>query len=141
MLVLSVTPVFAQEADISNMTNEQLLLLLQSIMQKLEQDETSSETVETASSGPAGGPLAVNDTETAPTFRLFRIYENKKLIIEALPDYMFVQPEKETEEPEKEKKKDKDDDDGTCPPLSLCAPGIYCSYYVTPEGKCVCMCG
>ena len=144
MAVFSVSPVSAQEPDVDSMTNEELLLLLQSIMQKLEQDEPHS-------SEPTPGPVAVKETETEPEGRLFRTYDNKKLIVEALPEYMFIQP---TEAPKPEKKapnkenngggsKDDHDDPGACPPKTPCKPGsdIYCNHYITPEGKCVCMCG
>ena len=140
MFVQATAPVSAQEPDVGSMTNEELLLLLQSIMQKLEQDET-------ASPEPTPGPVAVQE----PEVRLFRIYDNKKLIVEALPEYMFIQP---TEAPKPEKKapnkenngggsKDDHGDPGVCPPREPCKPGsdIYCNHYITPEGKCVCMCG
>ncbi len=146
VFVLSFVPVSAQEADLGDMTNEQLLLLLQAIMQKLEQDEAAPEALETAAPGPVSELPAVNDEQTAPKARLFRIYENKKLIVEALPSYIFVRPEEEDETPVIKDKDKKDDhkeheDDNSCPPPSLCKPGVYCTYHITPEGKCVCMCG
>ena len=144
MFAVSVSSVSAQDTDIDSMTNEQLLLLMQSILQKLEQGETSVPTDETAPSEAAAGPLAVNETETG----LFEIYENKKLIVEALPSYMFIQP---TQAPKPEKGPNKpdnggsnnNDDTGFCPPRTPCKPGsdIYCNYYITPAGNCVCMCG
>ena len=145
IFVLSVSPVSAQETDIDSMTNEELLLLLQSILQKLDQDETSPETVEPSSPSPTPRPLAENNTETG--IRLFQVYENKKLIIEALPSYMFIQPTQEVSEPDKNKenndgKDDNDDNDDFCPPIEPCMPGSddYCEQWVTPEGTCVCMC-
>ena len=143
MAVFSVSPVSAQEPDVDSMTNEELLLLLQSIMQKLEQDETPS-------SEPTPGPVAVKDPETEPEVRLFRTYDNKKLIVEALPEYMFIQPTEapKPEKKEKEKPKEnsngskKEDSHGACPPKTLCSyPDYYCTYDITPDGECVCMCG
>ena len=76
MFAVSVSSVSAQDTDIDSMTNEQLLLLMQSVLQTLEQGETSVPTDEAAPSEAAAGPLAVDETET----ELFEIYENKKLI-------------------------------------------------------------
>ncbi len=139
----------AQDADIDSMTNEQLMLLMQSIINKLEEkpEETPSPTptaVPTPTATPepvpdAGGSdekaelmalmqaimekLAAAETETEPEpvpdavpapieeVSGFKIYENKKLLREKIPDYYFVQPE------EKKEKKEKDKKDGhKCPP-------------------------
>ena len=73
----------------------ELEALLKAIMQKLQEDqEETAATAEASASEtepePAGDPPS------------FTIYENKKLIIEKLPEYMFIQP---TEPPKPEKKK------------------------------------
>ena len=159
MFVLSAIPAFAQGPDIDSMSNEELLLLLQSIMQKLEQDETSPDTAEPVPTEPAAGPLAVNGSKSEPEIRLFEVYENKKLIVEALPSYMFIQPTQppkpEPEEPEPDKKNDGGDDSnnggsnnnnnnndnyGSCPPQVSCGMSL-CTYSITPDGECVCRCG
>ena len=89
----------------------------------------------------------------------FEVYENKKLIVEALPSYMFIQPTQppkpEPEEPEPDKKNDGGDDSnnggsnnnnnnndnyGSCPPQVSCGMSL-CTYSITPDGECVCRCG
>ena len=109
LLLLMISAVFgvfcnfasAQDIDIRNMDNEQLMVLLQAIMQKLEQEEISAAAPDEA---PAAVPVP---TATAmlpePEIRTFQIYQNKKLILERLPDYYFVNP---TAEPEGEDKPD-----------------------------------
>lgn len=141
LVLLAAAPISAQEIDFDSMTNAELLLLLQSIMSKMEQGEPIPETVEPASPEPTPGPLAENQTETEPEIRLFQVYENKKLIIEALPSYMFIQPTKEVNEPDTDEKNN-DGNDDFCPPIEPCVPGSddYCEQWVTPEGTCVCMC-
>ena len=71
----------------------ELEALLIAIMQKLEQSEETG----TASEKPAGTIVPVNDPGEES---VNSIWENKKLIIERLPSYMFIQPTKEVK-PEK----------------------------------------
>ena len=67
----------------------ELEALLAAIMQKLQQgDDPEAEKPET----PAGTMVPVSDIEEEPENS---IWENKKLIIEGLPSYMFIQPTKE----------------------------------------------
>lgn len=156
IFVLSVSPAFAQDTDIDSMSNEELLLLLQSILQKLEGEGSAGGTAETAGSGSAAGPLAVSETETAPESSLFQVYENKKLIIEALPSYMFIRPEKKESHPEPDDPEDgnspggkedpgqKEDPGGPepCRVGEQCVPDDwYCRYELFPDGACRCMCG
>ena len=61
---------------------EELEAILMAIMQKLQQDK---ENIETAT--PEKTTVPANDTEDAANV----IWENKKLLIEALPGYMFIQ--------------------------------------------------
>ena len=75
----------AQDIDIENMDDAELLALLQTIMQKLEQGGSA----EPAAEGPASASSAI--PEAKPDLSGFEIYENKKLTIEKLPDYMFIQ--------------------------------------------------
>jgi len=120
MLMVSMVSVSAQNVD--NMSNEELTTLLLQIMQKLEQSEEETETPKptptptpapelsddkaelealltaimqklqqeenagTATQKPAGTMVPVNDEPEN------EIWENKKLIIEGLPSYMFIQP-------------------------------------------------
>lgn len=134
-VLLFAGPVSAQKADVDSMTNEELLLLLQSVMQKLAQDDA-------ASSESAQTPSAELDPEKLPEIGTFQVYLNKKLVVEGLPSYMFIQPKAEEPEEEPEPEPERKKDDNACPPRSLCRePDIYCTYYITPDGKCVCMCG
>ena len=67
----------------------ELEALLAAIMQKLQQGEDpEAEKPET----PAGTMVPVSDIEEEPENS---IWENKKLIIEGLPSYMFIQPTRE----------------------------------------------
>ena len=96
-LAVSVCSSFAQDIDISNMDNAQLMAMLQAIMQKL--DDSSQQ----AEGSGQESVIRIQDAEEAGV-RIFNIYENKKLILERLPDYMFYQPPTEVpEEPQPEK--------------------------------------
>ena len=94
--------VSAQEIDVDSMNNEQLMLLLQAIMQKLELNETE----DAEESLPNVTEMPVIDAARFSDRKLFTIYENKKLIIEAIPEYMFTQKSDETPEPEKHDNKE-----------------------------------
>ena len=91
--------VSAQDINVDSMSNEQLMLLLQAIMQKLEQTEAADEAVTPV-------PEIVSTPEAAG--KIFNIYENKKLILERMPDWYFYQAPEIVEEddtpPEKKKK-------------------------------------
>ncbi len=88
ILTVSVSSSFAQDVDISNMDHEQLLQLMQQIMEKLEQEEGIAE-----ESNEAPVSIMTPMPETGNETRIFSIYENKKLILERLPDYYFTQPQ------------------------------------------------
>ncbi len=144
--VLSFGSVSAQDTDLDSMTDEQLMTLLRAIMQKLEERQPSAETPEITEPDPAGTPLAGNDPEAALKGKAFRIYDNKKLIIEGLPSYMFVRPEENEEEPEKpvpgKKKKEDPGDPSSCPVGAQCVDDDwYCRWELSPDGECRCMCG
>ena len=84
----------AQDVDIDNMTNEQLMQLLQSIMQKLEADNAASPANETGGTEPAeiektAVPEPAENSVPAAEKRNFRIYENKKLVIGRMPESYF----------------------------------------------------
>ena len=95
MLTICVSSSFAQDIDVSNMDNAQLMALLQAIMEKLGDQDAGSGTQD-------ADQLSADSSQQAEEAggRIFSIYENKKLILERLPDYMFYQPP--TEVPEKE---------------------------------------
>lgn len=84
----------AQDIDVDNMTNEQLMQLLQSIMQKLEADNAASPANETGGTEPAeiektAVPEPAENSVPAAEKRNFRIYENKKLVIGRMPESYF----------------------------------------------------
>ena len=103
--------VAAQDVDVSTMSNEELMVLLKSIMQKLEQDtaaDTEEQEPETAETPvPTSAPTALPAAETAPEPVKHSIYENKKLSREPLPDSWFIKIEKGGGGDDKEHKKDK----------------------------------
>ena len=135
-LMVSMVCVSAQDIDVDSMSNEQLMQLLQAIMQKLEPDETE----DAAESLPDDTDMPVIGADRFSNRKLFTIYENKKLSIEAIPDYMFYHAPEETSEPEK---KDKKDDDSnvwlvTDDPLATgCQPGEQ--WVCNSHGECHCM--
>ena len=123
--------VSAQDIDIENMDNAQLLTLLQAIMQKLEAEETE----EPDKTFPDDAEMPVISVARFSDGKLFKIFENKKLIIEAIPGYMFYQQPEDTPEPEKKDKKD-DDSHGWVTDEHGCEPGQQwvCDIY----GACYC---
>ena len=109
-VILTVTavsfgPVNAQEIDISDMDNAQLLQLLQTILQELDRETDDPETLAENPETPLATPeqIAENTPKPAAEPKKFRIYENKKLILESIPEYYFYR---------EEKNKDKDGDTG-----------------------------
>lgn len=170
LTVISAGPCFAQDADLSEMDNAQLMELLQSIMLQLESEESSAaETPEplptptptpTAMPVPeadpfadldndqllflldlitnkleANGALAAETAEPVPTAVKHEIYQLKKLMIERLPDYLYIQDEPQIEEPEKEKEKP------TPVPGTPCDPKFpnFC-FWTLQGGQVVCVC-
>ena len=129
MLTLT-TAVSAQNVDIDSMDREQLLMLIQMIQDKLTNaDSAAGNTPE--SEGPA-----IPTVTPTPELKVFSIYENKKLMIEALPGYMFVQPESG---------EDPDENKGpgvTKTPEPACPDG--CHWFCPPQPSvlaCGCWCG
>ena len=90
ILMIFVSSSFAQDIDISNMDNAQLMSLLQAIMLKLENDAESGPRNEGSDQlNIENGDLKIEKADGTT----FRIYENKKLILERIPDYYFIQPQ------------------------------------------------
>ncbi len=92
--------VWAQDIDVDSMDNEQLTTLLQQILNKLEQ--TEEEDPEETLPSPTATMIPEAKPEPSPEAMEFTIYKNKKLTVEALPGYMFVQPTKEGPKPGQE---------------------------------------
>ncbi len=128
--VFSFASVSAQDIDISNMDNTQLLQLLQAVMQKLETtEESEAETIGTEeNTKPTEAMIPADDPEMIVEGVQITIYENKKLTVEKLPEYMFIQPTQppkpEKSQPSKDKPSKPDD-----PPEHY--EGEPC---ITPEG-------
>lgn len=91
---VSVGTAAAQNVDVSTMSNEELMVLLQSIMQKLEQDtaaETEGKESETAEL-PASAKDAAGSSKPAAKqeTKKYSVYKNKKLVIGRMPDSWFI---------------------------------------------------
>ena len=104
MIMVAASAVSAQDIDISSMDNTQLAALLQQILNKLQQEEDPGTVV------PDETP-ALTAEQQKPKHS---IWDNKKLMIEALPSYMFVpkvteEPETGPQDPGKPKKENKYD--------------------------------
>ena len=84
----------AQDIDVDAMSNEDLMVLLQSIMNKLEQNMAAEagekDPASADASGKSSGNVSSPAQETEPESESFAVYENKKLVIERLPDYLFI---------------------------------------------------
>ena len=125
MLMVSLVSVSAQEIDVNSMDNEQLTALLMQILYMLQQEEEPA-----ADPAPEAGsqetPVPV--IETDPEMMIFSVYDNKKLTVEALPAYMFIQPTKPPEpEPQPESgSKPKQDTEPEKGPEHY--PGEICDY-------------
>ena len=102
--------VSAQDVNVDSMTNEELLLLLQSIMERLDQQEEDPET------------RAAMDLTPEPAG--FSVYENKKLTIEELPEYMFIQPTQPPKPEKSQPSKDKPSKPDNTPEHYENEPGI-----------------
>ncbi len=132
-LAVSFGSSYAQDIDISNMDNAQLMALLQAIMQKFE-EETTDESPEAAIVTTA--PAAEDLPESVAEANRFRIYDNKKLVVERIPDWYFIRndpteeppaEEKHAEPPAKETPNDAHDDCIICPYYDIeTGAGIDC---------------
>ena len=115
ILAATIVSVSAQDIDVDSMDNEQLTALLLQILGKLQQDETpAAETDPDISETPASTaePVPAADLEAIEEIIQITIYDDKKLIIEKLPEYMFIQPTKpaKPEKPETPNKTNNNND-------------------------------
>ena len=85
------TPTATPQPELTD-DKAELEALLTAVMQRLQQDQGSTE-----DGTPEETPIPANETAEA---EVNSIWEIKKLIIEALPSYMFIQP---TREPARER--------------------------------------
>lgn len=136
--------VFAQEIDVDSMDNEQLTVLLLQILNKLQQEgdpeAVTPETPAEATAVPAADPEAIEEVIQ------ITVYDNKKLIIEALPGYMFIRPTKEPRitVQDDEEPNEKPDTGGSEPgpvPGTPCDPNFpnFC-FWTEQDGGVVCVC-
>ena len=95
VFILSFSFSSAQDVDIENLDNEQLTTLLLQIMTKLQQQEEGAEAEVSETPAPTATPVPAAEPETIEEVIRITIYDNKKLMIEALPGYMFIQPTQE----------------------------------------------
>ena len=106
MVTVSILSVSAQDIDVGSMDNEQLTELLMQILNRLQQEEepaAETDPEKEAPEVPAAATEGAADPEAIDEVIQITIYDNKKLIIESLPAYMFIQP---TTPPEPEPKPD-----------------------------------
>ena len=158
MLAVSFAAVSAQDFDLDNMDDEQLMLLMQAISQKLQKNEGSAEEgSDTVTNEPSAADQAKDAEDTdqktlqssdpsgvsekqvtrAIEAKKYQIYENKKLIIGRMPDSMFV-PKRTgggDEGPEPEDPKTPEEEHN-------CLPGqTYECYTDIFTGEYICSCG
>ncbi len=88
---MSVISASAQEIDVDSMDNEQLTALLLQIMDKLQQQDGPEKEVQETPE-PAVTEVPSAEPERIEEVIQITVYENKKLIVESLPAYMFIQP-------------------------------------------------
>ena len=134
LIMSAVAVVSAQDIDVSSMDNAQLTALLQQILDKLQQEETPEE----------ASPAEIPSSPAEPQARKFTVWMNKKLMIEALPGYMFdrrVTEEPETEpgpsDPGKKKKDDSKYDPGAHTNGEPCTSDGAHWYFLGGEWRCM----
>ena len=167
MVTISFRSSFAQNVDLSDMDNAQLMQLLQTIMQQLDSDrpDPTGTPLPTLTPTPTATPVFASDpladysdeelmlllqlitdrlatgeyaAEKTPkpenTEGNFEIYELKKLIIERIPDYMFIQNEPDNKDSDTENKP-------TPVPGTVCDPQFpnFC-FWTLQNGNVVCVC-
>ena len=140
IMVFSFSPVSAQDIDVENMDNAQLLQLLEAIMLKLEAEETE----EPGEPFPAGTEVPVISVARYSDGKIFHIYENKKLILERIPDDRFIQKNDSGTDNKKDNKKDTGvptpgvptEDPHGCNPG--CSWACWTNIFGRPECGCAC---
>ena len=133
LFIFSAGTISAQSVNIDDMNNEQLMQLLLQIMNRLESGEPA-ETPE---------PAAAMVPTLTPTYEptAFSIYEIKKLIIEALPGYMFIQPEGPSDPETPAPGTSKNPGGGKKTPEPVMHDCTPCFWYCPPDGEyCYCRC-
>ena len=131
-LAVSFCSSFAQDIDISNMDNSQLMVLLQAIMQKLE-EETADKSPEAAIVTTA--PAIEDIPESVAEANSFRIYENKKLVVEPIPDWYFIRSDPTEEPPANEEPPAKEKPPAEEKPADMPDPCIICPYHDIETGE------
>lgn len=102
LLSLTFLSATAQEIDIEAMSNEELLMLLQSIMLKIDQnsrsDSIQEESIATEANDADNNPDPIAEPEEPVEKRSFDIYKNKKLIVGRMPDSWFIRKPDKSED-------------------------------------------
>ena len=84
----------AQSVDVDSMSNEELMVLLQSIMQKLERDTETDEEEKGAETGAISITVSTSKAPAAQEMpretKKHTIYKNKKLVVGHMPDSWFI---------------------------------------------------
>lgn len=143
LFILSVSAVSAQEIDIDTMSDEQLMVLLVQITDRLGLEMPQPKASDEVTPETTGTPYASEAAEPTSEPVYFESWMNKKLVVGALPSYMFIQP---TQEPQEESTpgtpgKKHDNDGGSCPVGEPCRPGANSCFWNIWEGQCLCFCG
>ena len=158
MSAVSIASVSSQDIDIDNLDKEQLMFLMQAISQKLQEEESfAGEEANTAANDPSAADPA-KDAEDSDQKTLqsrsgifsaaekqvtqvketkkYQVYENKKLVINRLPDSMFIRKPTGEDEPEPTP------DTRTLEEIHNCRPGqTYECYTDIFTGEYICSCG
>ena len=121
-------PAAAQNIDIENMDNAQLMQLLQQIMQQLNNNAEETVLAEAAEKLP-------DPTAAAAEEEVFSIYKNKKLFLERIPDDQFIR-ENSDKDPQKTPGTPGKKDDHGCDPG--CQYECWINVYGRPECGCAC---
>ena len=84
----------AQEINVDSMSNEELMTLLQTIMQKLEQDTETGKAGDAAEVLPVPGTSAdmadIAEKQAVRTPKKYSVYTNKQLVVGRMPDSWFI---------------------------------------------------
>ena len=139
VLLFCIAAVSAQTTDLENMDNAQMMELLQSIMQKLQQEESTE-----AEALPEESDLLQITPEIleSASVRRLSVYRNKKLIIGEMPEYYFIRPVINDSEENGDDTQPTKSPTKTPEEIHNCPPGYtYACYTDILTGQYVCNCG
>lgn len=138
LLMLSIGSVFAQEVDLDSMSDEELMVLLTKIADRLGVEIIVLDP--SAEGTPEPYAEAVSEATAEP--ETFKSWMNKKLVVGVLPAYLFIQPTQEIQDDSTPGKPgEKKDDEGSCPVGEQCDHYQPWCTWVFMNGTCRCSCG